>query len=98
VADEGLTPEWDIQYEDQKGDVIAIEVKGSVGQRFANIELTAGEWNAAHKLGDRYWLFLVADCCGDHPKIQRLHNPAKLVASGSAQLVPVVFRFTSVAT
>lgn len=96
VAKEGLTPGWDIQFEDRAGDVIAVEVKGTAGPRFANIELTAGEWNAAKSLGGRYWLFLVADCCGKQPKIQRLQNPTALVANGDAQLYPVVFRFAAV--
>jgi hypothetical protein len=70
----------------------------SFAARFANIDLTAGEWRAAVELGDHYWLFLVADCCGSCPQVQRLQNPAKLVADGGAQLVPVVFRFSAIAT
>jgi hypothetical protein len=97
MSKQGLTPGWDMQYEDHAGKVIAVEVKGSAGPRFANIDLTAGEWRAAGELGDRYWLFLVADCCGRYPQVQRLQNPAKLVADGGAQLVPVVFRFNAIA-
>jgi hypothetical protein len=94
VAKQGLTPGWDIEYTDDAGDVIAVEVKGCAGPRFANFDLTAGEWRAATELGKRYWLYLVADCCGVTPTIQRLQCPVKLVASGEAELVPVVFRFT----
>jgi hypothetical protein len=97
IAKDGIKPGWDIQYEDQNGNVVAVEVKGSAGLRFANFDLTAGEWNAANELGDRYWLFLVAECCGKHPKIQRLQDPAKLVANREAKLVPVVFRFAALA-
>src|SRR5262249_47086253 len=96
VAKQGLTPGWDIEYEDKAGRVIAVEVKGSAGPRFANFDFTVGEWRAAQELGSRYWLYLVADCCGREPKIQRLRNPAQLVASGEAELVPVVFRFAAV--
>jgi hypothetical protein len=97
VAKQGLTPGWDIQYEDQAGNVVAVEVKGSAGPLFANFDFTAGEWKAANELGDRYWLFLVADCCGTRPKIQCLRDPVKLVACGGAQLIPVVFRFVAIA-
>jgi len=98
MAKEGLMPGWDIQYETDNGEVIAVEVTGTAGPKFANIEFTAGEWKAANEFGDRYWLFLVADCCGTKPVIQRLQNPAKLVARGAAQIVPVVFRFVTVAS
>ena len=94
VAHEGLTPGWDIQYDDPTGQVVAVEVKGTMGARFASIDLTAGEWRAAGALSDRYWLYLVADCGGANPRIQRLQNPAKLVADGAAQLVPIAFRLS----
>ena len=95
VAKQGLTPGWDMQYEDQGGNVIAVEVKGSAGPRFANIDITAGEWKAANERGSRYWIYLVAGCCGTTPTIQRLQNPASLVANGGADLGPFVFRFAA---
>jgi hypothetical protein len=97
VAAEGSTPGWDLQYENQEGDLIAIEVKGTTAPQFGSIDITAGEWNAARALGDRYWLYLVANCGTTQPVLQRLRNPVQLLESGSAQLVPVVYRFTSVA-
>jgi len=61
VAKEGEKPGWDIHYND--GDyLVAVEVKGTSGSLFSNIELTAQEWKAAQSLGDRYWLYLVTDC------------------------------------
>jgi hypothetical protein len=95
IAKEGGTPGWDLQYETPKGELIAIEVKGTTGARFANIELTVGEWTAAAALEERYWLYLVADCCTSTPKIQRLQNPARLVHSGAASIIPIVYRFTA---
>jgi hypothetical protein len=92
VAREGLTPGWDIQYTDLTGQAVAVEVKGATGARFASIDLTAGEWKAAQTLGDRYWLYLVADCLSANPRIQRIQNPAKVVADGGAQLIPIAYR------
>jgi hypothetical protein len=97
LADEGSTPGWDLQYENEAGDLIAVEVKGTTDSTFANVDLTAGEWEAACHLGDRYWLFLVAQCCSAAPRIYRLRNPACAVQRGQAQLVPVTYRFSVIA-
>jgi len=56
LSRDGITPVWDIEYEDQNGQTIAVEVKGSTAPLFGNIEVTVGEWNAALTLKDRYWL------------------------------------------
>jgi hypothetical protein len=93
ISDEGLTPGWDIQYEDNNGEIVAIEVKGTSGPLFGSIDITVGEWNAAVGKADRYWLYLVANCCGTAPIIQRLQNPARLHLAGEAVLSPVVYRF-----
>jgi hypothetical protein len=98
VAKDGLTPGWDIQYENDEGELIAVEVEGTVGSEFTSIDLTAGEWNAASIHGDMYWLFLVANCCSCRPQIQRVQNPARLVRAGQAQVVPVVYRFSALVT
>jgi len=97
VAKEGLTPGWDLQYDNDAGELIAVEVKGTTDSTFANVELTAGEWQAAGTLGDRYWLFLVAQCCGAAPRIFRLQNPACVVQRGQAQVFPITYRFSVIA-
>jgi len=56
-----------------------------------------GEWKAASERGDRYWLFLVGNCSGTCPQIQRIQNPASLVQAGQAQVVPVIYRFSTLA-
>jgi len=94
ISRDGLKPGWDLQYEDQAGEVVAIEVKGTAAAIFASIDLTAGEWRAASSLGDQFWLYLVACCCGIEPIIQRIRNPAILLESGLAALTPVVYRFS----
>lgn len=64
LADEGEKPGWDIQYQDGE-DTVRVEVKGSTGEAFTSIELTAREWEAAQEHGDQYWLYLVGNCFGD---------------------------------
>lgn len=97
ISREGLTPGWDLQYENYAGDVVAIEVKGSAGPIFASIDVTLGEWKAALAMKDRFWLYLVANCCGVKPSIQRIQNPAILLESGVAALAPIVYRFSMIA-
>ena len=92
AAREGETPGWDIQYIDADGELVAIEVKGTSATAFTSIELTSGEWNAARKLGVRYWLYLVANCLGVSPKIQALPNPANLADDGGLEVTPVRWR------
>jgi hypothetical protein len=96
IAREGLTPGWDLQYENGKGDVIAVEVKGTTGPLFGSIDITVGEWNAALAMADRYWIYLIANCCGTEPIVQRMQNPGRLLEAGEAELAPVVYRFLRV--
>jgi hypothetical protein len=94
ISQEGLTPGRDLQYENDDGQVIAVEVKGTTGPVFGSVDITTGEWNAAVALADRYWLYLVANCCGTEPKDQPIQNPARLLSDGVAELTPVVYRFS----
>lgn len=94
VAREGLTPGWDIEFVDEHDQLNAIEVKGTTGPLFGSIDITIGEWNAALRMADQYWLYLVANCCGMHPVIQRIQNPAQLQYEGFAYLSPTVYRFS----
>lgn len=96
VADAGETPGWDIEYVDQTGALIAVEVKGTSGRTFRDVELTAGEWRAAAALGERYWLYLVADCLSGAPAIQAIQDPYGRVAGRSMQIEPLVWRLSLV--
>ncbi len=95
ISPEGLTPGWDLQYENRDGYVVAVEVKGTTGPLFGSIDITVGEWNAALRMADRYWLYLVANCCGREPIVQRMQNPARLFQTGAAELTPVAYRFSA---
>jgi hypothetical protein len=85
------TPGWDIDYLDDNGRLHRVEVKGALGGAFTTIDLTAGELKAAQAHGEAYWLYLVAGCFSDHPRIQRIQNPAERLASGGWSLKPLLY-------
>jgi hypothetical protein len=90
VADKNLG--WDIQFRDSKERLIAVEVKGTVGEPFVDIDLTSNEWNAAQKLRERYFLCIVARALTKSPVIQDIQNPAGCEESGSLAVTPTAFR------
>lgn len=93
VANEREQPGWDLQY--GKGrNVIAIEVKGTTGAKFPTLEITANEWKAAEDLRERYWLYLVADCLGLRPRIEKVQDPFGKVSAGMYSVAPLVWRFS----
>lgn len=85
------TPGWDIDYRDADGVLHRIEVKGTVGGAFSTIDLTANELRAAQQHGPEYWLFLVANCLTDHPKIQRICAPGEKLATGAWIATPALY-------
>ena len=92
IAREGLTPGWDLQYVDANGLLNAVEVKGTTGPLFGSVDITIGEWSAALRMADQFWLYLVAGCCGNRPQIQCIQNLSNLVYSGHGELLPIVYR------
>jgi len=93
----GEKPGWDIEYVDSHNRLIAIEVKGTTGKSFPNVEITGNEWEAANRLRDRYWIYLVSDCCSKRPRIQRIQNPFDLKESGKLQVTPMLWRIEFIA-
>lgn len=85
------TPGWDIDYRDANGVLHRVEVKGTVGGAFTSIDLTANEMRAAQKHGSEYWIFLVANCLTDRPRIQRICAPGDRLAQGAWVATPAVF-------
>jgi hypothetical protein len=77
------TPGWDITSYDLEGQEIFIEVKASEGQKINDVELTINEWIQAGKCVDngKYVVYLVSDIFSC-PLIEKVVNPAKLVADG----------------
>ena len=92
LSDAGELPGYDIDYEDE-GIRHAVEVKGTTGSYFPAIELTINEWRAAEKLGERFWLYLVANCEGPNPCVQVIRNPAALRHAGRADVSPLLLRY-----
>lgn len=91
-AAQGETPGWDIDYRDTAGLLHRVEVKGTVSGAFTTIEFTAGELKAARTHSGGYWLYLIAGCLTDHPRLQRIRNPAKRIASRGWGCTPVLYR------
>lgn len=90
-AAQSETPGWDIDYRDTAGALHRIEVKGTVGGAFTTIDITRNELRAAREHGDQYWIFLVASCQTDRPRIQRIRNPAERLSDGSWTATPAVY-------
>ena len=62
LAKEGLTPGWDIEYDDLPSRTRRrIEVKGALAALIGAFDLTANELNAALEYGPDYGLALVTD-------------------------------------
>jgi hypothetical protein len=69
------TPGWDIDYLDSNGRLQRVEVKGTVAAAFTGVDITANELRAARTHGSDYWLFLVARCMSDSPRVQAILIP-----------------------
>ncbi|MEW6541885.1 MAG: helicase-related protein [Bacillota bacterium] len=64
----------------------AIEVKGRA--RIGDVELSENEWARACNLRNRYWLYVVYDCAGAHPRLLRIRDPfGKLLVRARGQVV-----------
>ncbi|MCA1701758.1 MAG: DUF3883 domain-containing protein, partial [Actinobacteria bacterium] len=67
-----------------------IEVKGRAG--IGNVELTWSEFAKAIELGNDYWLYVVLDCGTPTPRLYRVQNPAKRLASSWTSNLDVRYR------
>lgn len=92
LADEGEKPGWDLQYR-SGGKLVRVEVKSSTAEGFTTLELTAREWEAAKEHREGYWLYLVGDCFGSEPRLQKLQDPWGLQEQGDADVSPVTWRY-----
>ena len=64
---------WDIESCDAQGRVLRyIEVKGRGPKDAEEVSLTDPEWEAARRLGDQYWLYIVRL---EDQRIWRIQNP-----------------------
>ncbi len=67
-----------------------IEVKGRAG--VGNVELTWSEFAKAIELGNDYWLYVVLDCGTPKPRLYRVQNPVKRLASSWTSNLDVRYR------
>jgi len=79
----GDYPGFDLFSRRPDGSERAIEVKGRA-QR-GDIDISENEWGAACNHRSKYWLYVVYDCAGDHPRLFRIQDPfGKLIAKAQA--------------
>lgn len=67
-----------------------IEVKGRAG--VGRVELTWSEFAKSQELGDDYWLYVVLDCSTPSPRLYRVRNPARTLATFWQPSLDVRFR------
>jgi len=82
---------WDIEYVDATGTLNFVEVKGASEAAFPSFELTRKEFSAARQHGPRYWVYLVAGCLDQRPRLQRIQNPALLLDRNLLRAEPSVW-------
>jgi len=87
----GETPGWDIDYR-KDGELVRVEVKGTIQDEFRSFELTRNERRAAEKYGDSYWLFLVL--VAKDPRIAREQDPAGKINRDELLLEPLRWKVT----
>lgn len=91
-AAEGEKPGWDIDYVDENGNTVCVEVKGTRGASFDQVLLTANELSAAQHHRDNYSLVLVARCMTSRPTMQVIVDPASKLSSGEWTAEPLSYR------
>jgi Protein NO VEIN, C-terminal len=87
-------PGWDIDYEDEKGLLMRVEVKSTTGAAFASITLTANELIAAQEHRDRYMLMLIAKCETSQPCVQTIIDPFQHIEADLWSAVPATYDVT----
>ncbi len=66
-------PGFDLLSRRRDGEQRCIEVKGR--RAVGDVELKENEWAKAAILRDQYWLYVVYDCAGAHPRLLRVQDP-----------------------
>jgi len=92
LAKQGKTPGWDIEFVDDSGHRISVEVKGTTAANFRSFDVTAQEWAAARTRRQNYWLVLVTECASTTPHVVVIPDPHALLKRGELRIQPVVWR------
>jgi hypothetical protein len=90
VADQKVG--WDIQYTDEWGNLVKVEVKGSTAKKFSNFELTINELNCLMEHTDLYHFYLVGGCMSESRQIQIIKDMAARLIKNHASASPITFR------
>ena len=94
LANEGETPGWDIQYLDDGGSLIRVEVKSTEAKTLTSIELTANEWRAANEHQSTYKLALIGSCLSKSPIIEFVDDPVGRSKRGDLEVIPSRYEVT----
>ena len=84
-AGRGEYPGYDVSSFELDGSPRLIEVKASLSKRETHF-VTRNEWEAAQRLGDRYWFYLVSNVFKARVGILPIQNPAGLVDVGELEI------------
>ena len=94
VAQEGLTPGYDIRDDRDTAQITAYEVKGTTGSGFRSVDITANEMKCALEMGPKYALVLVTGIGKPAPQYQVIRNLAKHLSLKQAVATPSAFWLT----
>jgi len=83
---------WDIQYENKSGDLVKVEVKGTVGTQFLNFEITQNELAKLSDPANLYHIYLVAGCRTENKKLQIINNIRELISTGQVTCTALTHR------
>jgi hypothetical protein len=90
-ADAGAA--WDLELRNDRGERVALLVRGTPERRVREIGVGALEWAAARRMGTRYWLIVVTEVF-EAPVVGALQNPAGQVQDRTVDAVPTAWRLT----
>ncbi|MGG4453246.1 DUF3883 domain-containing protein [Brevibacillus porteri] len=92
LANEGQKPGYDISCNNNAGDEFFIEVKGTTTSKFLDFIITNNEMKTLERLGDKYYLYFVAECLSKNPKIQIVQNPYTKILSNNWTMSPIAYK------
>jgi hypothetical protein len=91
VAQEGLTPGYDIQDDRDSAEITAYEIKGTTGTSFRTVDITANEMACALKFRSKYALVLISGIGTSTPRYQIVADIAKRLDAQQAIATPSAF-------
>lgn len=87
-------PGYDIKSFDKNGNEIFIEVKSTKSKNKEYFEITDNEKNAAEKIGDAYFIYLVTSALTNPIISLKIQNPIRYVQQNKVLMEPLAYRFS----